>query len=136
MSLSAEQRATLVKLYLDKAWLTYQEAIIAAEKESWSMAANRLYYALFHATSALFVNDGLEVRSHRGIKAKLGQYYILTGKLSSDYSYFLAKMETLRDKADYNVQFVATDKDVIPNLPLAKDFIETLEKMIGSGAVS
>ena len=131
MSLNAEQRSTLVKLYIDKAWATYREAIVAANAESWNMAANRLYYALFHAASALFINDGLEVRSHRGIKAKLGQHYILTGKLSSDYSCFLAKMETLRDRADYNVQFVAADKDVVPNLPLAKDFIEKIEEMIG-----
>ena len=94
------------------------------------MAANRLYYALFHVTSALFINDGLEVRSHRGIKSKLGEHYILTGKLSSDYSCFLAKMETLRDRADYNIQFMAAEKDILPNLPLAKDFIETIEKMI------
>ena len=130
MSLSAEQRTTLVALYIEKAWATYRDAIIAADAKSWNMAANRLYYALFHVTSALFINDGLEVRSHRGIKSKLGEHYILTGKLSSDYSCFLAKMETLRDRADYNIQFMAAEKDILPNLPLAKDFIETIEKMI------
>ena len=46
MSLNAEQRSTLVKLYIDKAWATYREATVAANAESWNMAANRLYYAL------------------------------------------------------------------------------------------
>ena len=79
------------------------------------MAANRLYYSLFHAATALFVNDGVEVGSHKGVKAKLGQYYIVTGKMSVDHSKFLAQMETLRDKADYNIMFVASEEDVLPN---------------------
>lgn len=102
MSLNDEERTTLVKLYMSRAWKTFHEAEIATETNSWNMAANRLYYSLFHATTALFVNDGIAVSSHRGIKAKLGQYYVITGKISSTYAQFLAKMETLRDKADYN----------------------------------
>lgn len=94
------------------------------------MAANRLYYSLFHATSALFVNDGVAVSCHRGVKAKLGQHYILTGKMSAEHSQFLAKMETLRDKADYNIMFVATEEDILPNVELAESFIKTIEQMI------
>ena len=38
-------------------------------------------------------------------------------------------MEALRERADYNVQFVAEEKDVTPNLPLARNFILALEGM-------
>ena len=76
------------------------------------------------------VNDGVEVGSHKGVKAKLGQYYIVTGKMSVDHSKFLAQMETLRDKADYNIMFVASEEDVLPNIPLAESFIKEIEKMI------
>lgn len=130
MSLSNEERDTLVALYMNKAWQTYKDANIAAEAGSWGMAANRLYYSLFHASTALFVNDGIEVGSHKGVKAKLGQHYIITGKMSIEHSKFLAQMETLRDKADYNIMFVATADDVMPNLPLAEAFIKDIERMI------
>lgn len=130
MSLNETERATLVKMYLNKAWTTYNEALLAAQSCSWGMAANRLYYALFHATTALLVNDGIEVGSHRGVKAKLGQHYILTGKMSVEHSQFLSRMETLRDKADYNIMFVAKDSDVLPNLPLAEAFIKNVEQLI------
>ena len=43
---------------------------------------------------------------------------------------FLAQMETLRDKADYNIMFVASEEDVLPNIPLAESFIKEIEKMI------
>ena len=129
MSLSKEERSTLVKLYLSKAWQTYNDAKIAADAQSWSMASNRLYYALFHAATALFVHDGIAVGSHRGVKALLGQNYILTGKISVEYSKFLAQMETLRDKADYNIMFEAQEGDVIPNLATADLFIKEIERL-------
>ena len=130
MSLSNEERQMLVSLYMSKAWQTYKDANVAAEAGRWGMAANRLYYSLFHAATTLFVNDGVEVGSHKGVKAKLGQYYIVTGKMSVDHSKFLAQMETLRDKADYNIMFVASEEDVLPNIPLAEFFIKEIEKMI------
>lgn len=130
MSLNEEDRNTLVNMYLDRAWKTYQEVMIAVDSSSWNMAANRLYYSLFHATTALFVHDGIGVSSHRGLKAKLGQHYVIPGKISSTYSQFLSQMETLRDKADYNILFVATENDILPNLPIAESFIKEIEKMI------
>lgn len=130
MSLNESERTTLVDLYLGKAWGTYRDAQLAANSKSWGMAANRLYYALFHAVTALFVHDGVDVGSHRGVKAKLGQHYVLTGKIRVEHSQFLARMETLRDKADYNIMFVAKEDDVLPNLPLAENFIKTIEHLI------
>lgn len=130
MSLNESERTTLVNLYLEKAWDTYKDAQLAANANSWGMAANRLYYALFHAVTALFVHDGIEVGSHRGIKAKLGQHYVLTGKMAIEHSQFLARMETLRDKADYNIMFIAKEDDVVPNLALAEKFIKNIENIV------
>ena len=50
--------------------------------------------------------------------------------MSVDHSKFLAQMETLRDKADYNIMFVASEEDVLPNIPLTESFIKEIEKMI------
>lgn len=130
MSLNDNERTTLVNLYITKAKSTLHDACVAAEAKSWNMAANRIYYAVFHATSALFVHDGISVGSHRGVKALLGQHYILTGKMSSDYSLFLSRMETLRDRADYNIMFEASEQDVVPNLSIAEQFIQQIERMI------
>lgn len=130
MSLNDNERTILVNLYITKAKSTLHDAYVAAEAKSWNMAANRIYYAVFHATSALFVHDGISVGSHRGVKALLGQHYILTGKMSSDYSLFLSRMETLRDRADYNIMFEASEQDVVPNLSIAGQFIQQIERMI------
>lgn len=132
MSLNDNDRTALVRLYMEKARQTLHEADIAKKEQAWGMAANRLYYAMFHAAGALFVNDGIAIGTHRGVKALFGQNYILTGKFSAEHSKLLARMETLRDKADYNVMFVATEEDIESNMPLVKDFIIAIEKYIGT----
>ena len=132
MSLSETDRVSLVKLYIEKARQTLREAQIAEREKAWGMAANRLYYAMFHAATALFVKDGIPVGTHRGVKALFGQHYILTGKFPSEYSILLARMETLRDKADYNVMFVASEEDVASNMPQVEAFIVAIESALSS----
>ena len=129
-TLTDEERGILIGLEYAKSIKLLEECDKVIQMEMWNMAANRLYYALFHATTALFVHDGIEVGSHRGVKAKLGQYYILTGKMAVEHSQFLARMETLRDKADYNIMFVAKESDVIPNISLAEAFIKMIEELV------
>lgn len=130
MSLSSEERATLISLYLDKARATFEELEVAVEAKKWGMAANRMYYAVFHAVSALFVSEGLPVGSHRGAKAALGQHFVLTGKISQEYSKLFSQLETLRDKADYNIMFVASEENVLPFLGKASELINEVERII------
>lgn len=91
MSLTEETRTNLINLYLEKAYSTLTDAEGAVSLNAWGMAANRLYYAMFHATTALLVRDGIPVGSHRGIKALFGQNYILQGKFTSEHSKFWHK---------------------------------------------
>ena len=49
MSLSNEERATLVALELKKARETYEDISILLNANRLNGAANRMYYAVFHA---------------------------------------------------------------------------------------
>ena len=73
MSLTNEERKTLVALELKKARETYEEISILTAANRWSGAANRLYYAVFHAVSALLINDDLQVNTHKGSHATFSQ---------------------------------------------------------------
>ena len=79
MSLKEEERKALVALYWGKCEETLQDARCNREQKRWNATANRLYYALFHAITALFVNDGVAVSSHQGAKIRFGKEYVLTG---------------------------------------------------------
>ena len=66
MSLNQEERNIMVGLELEKAKSTFAEHEGLTEKGYWNTLANRLYYALFHAVSAMLISDGREVGSHKG----------------------------------------------------------------------
>ena len=79
MSIKDEERDALISLYLAKSAETLEDARLNRAQERWNSAANRLYYALFHAITALFVSDGIPVHSHSGMKIRFGKEYVLAG---------------------------------------------------------
>ena len=66
MSLKEEDRKVLVTLELERVTKTMIEMEVQRQNGLWGMVANRLYYALFHAVSALLIFDHHEVGTHRG----------------------------------------------------------------------
>ena len=82
MSLSENERQIIVNLELEKAQNTFDAMMMCVNQKMWETAANRLYYALFHAISALLISDDLRVKSHRGVMALFGEHYVRTGIFS------------------------------------------------------
>lgn len=123
MSLKEEERSTLVNLYLSKCDETLNDARLTRDQGRWNASANRLYYALFHAITALFVSDGMPVHSHNGMKIKFGKEYVLTGLATDEEGKLLSKMETMRERADYDATFTATKA-------LINERFDQVEKMI------
>ncbi len=66
MSLTEEERSIVVGLEIEKAYNTYKAAKVLYDAQLWGSAANRLFYALFHAVCALLIHDGHQVSTHRG----------------------------------------------------------------------
>ena len=66
MSLGNEERKIVVGLETEKARKTYAEIEVLRQAGLWDNITNRLYYAAFHAVSALLINDGHIVSTYRG----------------------------------------------------------------------
>lgn len=130
MSLSDEERKIIVALEIEKANRTYDAAIIMFENKHWESAANRLYYALFHAVNALLIHDRHEVSTHKGSHALFGQYYIKTGKLPRHFSSIYQKLEAIRDEGDYNWAYSVTSEDIQEKIQPAKEMINTIAAMV------
>ena len=75
-----------IKYRIRRARETYQDAIFLFEKGSINSSVNRLYYSAFYATIALLLNKGIEIKSHNGVKQKLGEEFVLKGLISKDYA--------------------------------------------------
>lgn len=102
MSLSESERKIIVNRELEKSDRTFADVLFCANEGKWEAAANRLYYALFHAMSALLISDGFPVKTHRGIMAMFGEHYVRTEIFSKQDGALLSELVIMRDNADYN----------------------------------
>lgn len=130
MSLSDEERRIVVDLEMEKAQVAYNEATWLGEKSSWSGAAGRLYYALFHAVSALLIHDHHPVNSHKGSHILFGNYYIKTGMIPQEYGALYSQMEAMREEGEYNCTYKVTQEELQQKLVPAKEMIDTIASMV------
>jgi uncharacterized protein (UPF0332 family) len=72
MALNDEERKTMISLEIEKAERFLKQADMMTDMEQWDMAANRYYYACFHAVQALFIHKGLSSRRHKGMLTLFG----------------------------------------------------------------
>lgn len=130
MSLSETDRLQMIQLHLEKAQQFLTEADEYAIMQRYSTAANRYYYACFHAIHALFVKEGLFPKSHEGMNTLFGLHFIKTHIFDTKYGAFVTRLEDLREKADYNVLFEVSKTDVDDMQPLVKELIQEIQKYL------
>lgn len=130
MSLTQEERNIIVELEKEKSLSTFAEIDVLRSAKLWNNIAGRLYYAAFHAVSALLVSDEHTVGTHQGAVVQLHQFYVKTGLLSKEYGSFYSQLQTLREKSDYNCTYNATEDEIIPRIPMTKDFIDAVLNLI------
>ena len=130
MGLTEDERESVVLLRLNNARQTLEDAKIIADNKLWKAAANRLYYACFYAANALMVKFGFKTKTHTGIIRLLGLHFISTNLMSEELGDVYYKLFSLRQKSDYDDWIVVKEKDILPLLEPAKQFIETIEKLI------
>ena len=126
MSLTDEERAIVVRLEYEKSLSMLEQVDKILPLGYWDMVANRLYYALFHAVSSLLINDGRKVGTHKGVVLLFGQYYIKTGKFSIEEGRLYSQLQTMREKADYNCIFQASEKEIAPMIEPVKGLIQKI----------
>ena len=130
MGLNDEERKTMVYLEMEKADRFLKQASMMCDMELWDMAANRYYYACFHAVQALFIHNGLASRRHKGMLTQLGLHFIKKGVIEDRLGAFLTRMEQLREKGDYNCLFEVTKDELLTFVEPAKDLVDTIKQLI------
>jgi len=125
-----ETRDAIVAYRLENSHKTLNEMQIHIENELWNTAINRLYYACYYAVSALFINSGIEAKTHSGVRQMLGLHFTKTGKLSIKLSKFFSDLFESRQTSDYT-DFTYFDRETVEELyKEAIVFIEEIELLI------
>ena len=98
--------------------------------QQWDIAANRYYYACFHAVQGLFICFDLSSKRHSGMLKQFGLHFVKPGIISDTLGAFLTRMEQLREKGDYNCLFSIDEDDVETIIQPAHELIETIKEII------
>jgi len=130
MSLTNDDKKVLTQLHLDKAHACLKDGEQLLQLDSVSAAANRFYYAVFHAIHALFVTNGIQSKSHNGTIAQFNQQFVKTGLIDPKFGHFVALMENMREKADYDVIYDVTREDLEALKPLAYELLTIIEQLL------
>jgi len=86
---------------LKKAADDLDTAEICYKAGKYDAAANRAYYAVYHAIRAVLALDNIERRKHSGNISYFREHYIATDLFDRKYSETIKKAEILRNDADY-----------------------------------
>lgn len=70
--MNEDVRQDIVMYRMGKARQLLHDVDVLIENELWNSTINRMYYACFHAVSALRIKNGIEVKSHMGYVKRLG----------------------------------------------------------------
>ena len=119
-----------IRYRIERARETYNDAIYLFEKGSLNSSMNRLYYAAFYATSALLLDRNIEVKSHAGVKQKLGEEFVITGIISKDIARTFSILSDLRHHGDYDDLFDFEKENVEQLLKPTNEYIDKIEEII------
>ena len=130
MSLSKEERNIMVQVELERAERMTTEFAVYIENQYWNTLVNRMYYAAFHAVTALLINKGLHAGTHQGVYALLSQHFVKSGIVSQEEGRLFSRLATMREKGDYNCYIDATEEELLPLIEPTKAFINHCRELI------
>lgn len=110
--------------------LSMVEAKDCASLGHWNLAANRLYYAAYYASSALLISAGYAAKTHDGTIGMIGQHYVRTGVLANEDGSLLARLQNMRHTGDYDDFLDWTKEDVEPYITKTEAFIKKVKDII------
>lgn len=125
-----EQLMALANSRLEHAEECLTAAKALLENGIYKSAANRAYYALFHAMRAVLALDYVDMKHHSGIIAEFRRRYIKTGIFDAEFSLTISLLSDTRNDSDYDDYFVVLEDEVIERIKDAEIFLEAVKKFL------
>lgn len=130
--MTPEIRNEIVKYRTDKAYKLLEEVEVLLDNGLYNSAVNRMYYACFHSVSALMVKNGIENKSHKGLRHLFGLHFVKKGIISNEDARIFARIYDKRQASDYD-DFMEFEADEVNALhPQVIRFVHQITNIIKS----
>ena len=97
---------------------------------NYKSAANRSYYAVFHAMRSVLSLDRIDMKHHSGVISEFRKLYIKTGLFDSRLSQIISVLFDLRNDSDYDDFFTVTEEEVAEQISNAEYFLGEIKKYL------
>jgi Uncharacterized conserved protein related to C-terminal domain of eukaryotic chaperone, SACSIN len=101
-----------------------EDARQAAGRNRLRTAADRSYFAMLHAASALLVSEGIQPRSHRRLPAAFGERFAKPGRIDPIHHRRLMDAFERRSLADYDPVAEFEVDDIAGAIAAAEAFVQ------------
>jgi uncharacterized protein len=128
----SDDRETIIRYRMERAAQTLADAEILARAGSWNSCVNRLYYACFHAISALLLRDGLASAKHTDVRSLFNERFVRTGMIAQDLGTLYNDLFRDRQDADYVDLVDFEERQVRPLIAEARRFVARVEELLQS----
>ena len=112
-----------------------QTAELLLRNADFRSSINRSYYSIFHAIRAVNALDGFDSSKHSGVISHFNQEYVKTGLFEKEVSKIIRNASELREQADYENFYEASQEEAVDVFEQATRFISVVEVYLREKAI-
>lgn len=128
--MQADDKKALSEARFDHAKECLDAAKSLLASSNYKSAANRSYYAIFHAMRAVFAFDGIDMKHHSGVISEFRKLYIKTNIFDIKLSQIISVLFDIRTESDYDDFFIISKSEVQEQIENAEYFLTEIEKFL------
>lgn len=125
-----EEKRALSAARFEHAKECLEAAQLLLNAENYKSAANRSYYAIFHAMRAVLAYDEIDMKHHSGIISEFRRLYIKTGIFDAYMSTIISVLFNVRQDSDYDDFFVISKTEVVEQIENADAFLSKIQEYL------
>ena len=107
-----------------------RSANLLFENNMFTDAISEAYYAMFHAAKALLILKSIYPKTHAGVVSQFGLQFVNEGVIEEFYVTGLAKAQTKREKADYDIYYEPSKEEAESLIEDAGRFLERIKRAL------
>lgn len=125
------QTRELSRYRMEQARQCITSAKALVEIDDYKGAANRSYYAIFHAMRSVLALEGKDFSKHSGVSAYFRKEYIKTEIFDVELSDIISMAFEIRSNSDYDDFYVISMEEVNEQIENAIRFCDAVELYLG-----
>jgi uncharacterized protein (UPF0332 family) len=127
-----EPKQELIRYRLKRAQEMLEDGELLLGEGRLTSAANRIYYAMFYATSAMLATRNLSSSRHSGVIALLHDHFVRPGVFPRELARQLSLAFEMRNDSDYEDFVTPEPGELTEMLANARSFVQKAAELVQS----